>query len=335
MDPVAQSDSSNRNELLPCVAGTIDAGADRRHHRRPLLGARQACPVFLHFLRVLTVGSLICCGFFASWSHASTDTAPKVTARPLGSVVDTTLTVLDEKAALERSQNVIGQQLDDFVLLDRQGRQVSLSQFKGKPLLVSFIYTACFQVCPTTTRNLQKAVEGTVVTLGPERFNIISIGFNQPFDSPDAMKSFSRQYGIHLPNWEFLSPPTAMVAKLTGNFGFSYVATVAGFDHINQVTIIDSDGKIVRQVYGETFTAEALVEPLKTLVAGAPIPPQVNTIEELVERFRILCSVYDPVTGKYRTNYAVYFEIAGALTFLAWLAWYFWQDRRHRKAKSG
>lgn len=291
--------------------------------------------MFFHFLRIATIAGLFICGFFIGPSFANTDTAPKVTARPLGSVVDTTLTVLDEKAALKRSQDVIGRPVEDAVLLDREGRPVSLSRFKGKPLLVSFIYTACFQVCPTTTRNLQKAVEGTVVTLGPERFNIISIGFNQPFDSPQAMKSFARQYGIHLPNWEFLSPPSAIVAELTGNFGFSYVATVAGFDHINQVTIVDSDGKIVRQVYGETFTAEALVEPLKTLVAGAPIPPQVNTIEELVERFRILCSVYDPVTGKYRTNYAVYFEIAGVLTFLAWLGWYFWQDRRHRKAKSG
>lgn len=291
--------------------------------------------MFFHFLRIATIAGLFICGSFVGPSFANTDTAPKVTARPLGSVVDTTLTVLDEKAALKRSQDVIGRPVEDAVLLDREGRPVSLSRFKGKPLLVSFIYTACFQVCPTTTRNLQKAVEGTVVTLGPERFNIISIGFNQPFDSPQAMKSFARQYGIHLPNWEFLSPPSAIVAELTGNFGFSYVATVAGFDHINQVTIVDSDGKIVRQVYGETFTAEALVEPLKTLVAGAPIPPQVNTIEELVERFRILCSVYDPVTGKYRTNYAVYFEIAGVLTFLVWLGWYFWQDRRHRKAKSG
>lgn len=291
--------------------------------------------MLLRFLRVLTTAGLFCCELLAGPSFASSDVAPKVTARPLGSAVDVTLTVLDEKAALERSQGAIGRPIGDFLLLDRQGQPVSLSHFKGKPLLVSFIYTACFQVCPTTTRNLQKAVEGTVVTLGPERFNIISIGFNQPFDSPEAMKSFARQYGVHLPNWEFLSPPAAIIPELTGNFGFSYVGTVAGFDHVNQVTIVDSDGKIARQVYGETFTAEALVEPLKTLVAGAPIPPQVNTIEELVERFRILCSVYDPITGKYRTNYAVYFEIAGALTFLAWLAWYFWQDRRHRSTKSG
>lgn len=291
--------------------------------------------MLLSKFRIAAIAVLVSCSASCAPTWASTEPSPKVTARSIGSVPNATLNVLDEKAAFELSQSVVGQQVGEHVLLDREGREISLSKFKGKPLLVSFIYTACFQVCPTTTRNLQKAVEGTVVTLGPERFNIISIGFNQPFDSPGAMKSFARQNGIFLPNWEFMSPPQATVAELTRNFGFSYVGSVAGFDHINQVTIVDADGKIARQVYGETFTAEALVEPLKLLVAGSPIPPQVNTLEELAQRFRILCSVYDPVTGRYRTNYAVYFEIAGVLTFLGWLGWYFWQDRRHRKARSG
>jgi protein SCO1/2 len=264
---------------------------------------------------------------------ASDSPSPKVTEKPVGSIPDATLTVLDDKAALELSQSVIGKPVGDFVLLDREGRPVELSRYRGKPLLVSFIYTACFQACPTITRNLQKAVEGTVTTLGPERFNIVSIGFNQPFDSPEAMKVFARHHGVFLPNWEFLSPAQAIVSDLTRNFGFSYIPTLAGFDHINQVTIVDTEGRIVRQVYGEKFTAEALVEPLKALIAGAPIPPQASVLGELADRIRILCSVYDPTTGKYRTNYAVYFEIAGFLTFLGWLAWYFWQDRRHRRER--
>jgi protein SCO1/2 len=113
------------------------------------------------------------------------------------------------------SQSAIGKPVGDFVLLDRQGRPVELSRYRGKPLLVTFIYTACFQVCPTITRNLQKAVDNTVSVMGADRFNVISIGFNQPFDSPAALRDFARQYGIHLPNWEFLSPAPAIVGDLT------------------------------------------------------------------------------------------------------------------------
>ncbi|NJD33434.1 MAG: SCO family protein [Betaproteobacteria bacterium] len=265
-------------------------------------------------------------------------TAPAMIAVPQGDRSGLTLLTLDSQAAYKRSQDAVGKPVGDHVLLDRQGRPVRLADYKGKPLLVNFIYTACFQVCPTTTKNLQKAVENTVGMLGADRFNIVSIGFNQPFDSPQAMKTFAQQYGIRLPNWEFLSPAAAIVDELTGNFGFSYVATTAGFDHLNQVTLVDANGMIVRQIYGESFTAQDLAEPLKAMITGAPIPPQTSTLAELVDRVRIICSVYDPLTGKYRTNYALYFEIAGFISFMffmAWIAWSFMRKRHDEKIQGG
>jgi len=253
---------------------------------------------------------------------------PALAAVPQGDRSGLTLTTLDNKIAYQRSQAAIGRQLGDHVLVDRRGRPVRLADYKGKPLLVNFIYTACFQVCPTTTKNLQKAVENSVAMLGAHRFNIVSIGFNQPFDSPEAMKSFSSQHGINLPNWEFLSPAAAIVNEVTADFGFSFVATTAGFDHLNQVTFVDADGRIVRQVYGERFTAEDIAEPLKLMVAGAPLPVQTSTLTELADRLRIICSVYDPLTGRYRTNYAIYFEIVGFISFLGFLGWVAWNFTR-------
>jgi protein SCO1/2 len=274
---------------------------------------------FFHaaFAAVLAVGATCA-------ESADKASEPKLVERPQGNRTGLVLTTLDEKAAFQLSQSVIGKPIGDHVLLDRQERPTPLSKYRGKPLLVNFIYTACFNVCPTTTKNLQKAVETTVGVLGADRFNIVSIGFNQPFDSPQAMKAFASQHGIHLPNWEFLSPATAIVPELTRDFGFSYVATTAGFDHMNQVTLVDAGGKIVRQIYGETFTAEDLAEPLKAMVTGAPIPPQTSTFAEIADRIRILCSVYDPLTGKYRTNYALYFEIAGFSTFVIFMIWMGW-----------
>ena len=262
---------------------------------------------------------------------------PKLTARPQGVNSGLVLTALDEKAAFEFSQSAIGKAVGDFVLLDRQGQPVELSRYRGKPLLVNFIYTACFQVCPTTTRNLQKAVENTVSVMGADRFNMISIGFNQPFDSPAALKDFAGQYGIRLPNWEFLSPAPAIVSDLTRNFGFSFVATAAGFDHLNQVTMVDADGMIVRQVYGEKFTAEDIAEPLKILITRSAIPPEVGTLNELMQRVRIICSIYDPVTGRYRTNYSLYFQIAGFITFVGFMIYLsinFWKNRRRHEEKT-
>jgi len=274
-----------------------------------------------------TLRFLLLCGAALLGDAALAD--GKLASRPLEPALAPNVPVLDQAKALELSQSVVNRPLVDFILLDRNDKPVRLADYRGKPLLVSFIYTGCFEVCPTTTRNLQKAVVNTVAALGAERFNVVSIGFNQPFDSPSAMKAFATQNGIVFPNWEFLSPAPAIVGELTKAFGFSYAPTPAGFDHIVQVTLVDAEGKVYRQIYGEALGADQLVEPMKQLVTGAPVA-QTGAVADLLDRVRILCSVYDPRTGEYRLSYALIFEIAGFLTFLLYIVWYLWKGLRRK-----
>jgi hypothetical protein len=76
------------------------------------------------------------------------------------------------------------------------GAPVRLADYRGKPLLVSFIYTGCFQVCPTTTQSLPRRSTSSTAGFGADQFNVVSIGFNQPFDSPLAMRAFAAQMRI-------------------------------------------------------------------------------------------------------------------------------------------
>ncbi|HAU58511.1 MAG TPA: SCO family protein [Comamonadaceae bacterium] len=221
---------------------------------------------------------------------------------------------LDRDLALRTSQAVVGQKIGDHTLLDREGKPVRLSSYQGKPLLVSFIYTGCFQVCPTTTRSLQETVQGLQKTFGVNKFNVVSIGFNQPDDSPLALKTFAAQYQINQPNWEFLSPSMSSVGALARDFGFVYAATPAGFDHVLQVSLLDANGRIVRQVYGEGIPPAELGEPLKMLLNGEPFEPA-TMLDGLMDRVRILCTVYDPKTGDYRVDYTLPIQIAGGVTF--------------------
>jgi protein SCO1 len=240
---------------------------------------------------------------------------------------------LDERSALRAGDAVVGTLVPDYTLLDRQGRPVRLSSYRGKPLLVSFIYTGCFQVCPASTRALHEAVKGLDKLLAPNQFNVISIGFNQPFDSPAAMRAFAAQHGIDYPNWEFLSPPQASVDALTRDFGFSYVATPAGFDHVLGVTLLDAQGRIHTQVYGERMNAQRIGEPLRKLLTGGALPTRLQ-FTDVIERVRILCTVYDSETGEYRYDYALIFEIVGGLLFFLTVAGYFgleWRNRRRAR----
>ena len=239
---------------------------------------------------------------------------------------------LDERSALRAGEAVVGQVVPDFTLLDRQGRPVRLSSYRGKPLLVSFIYTGCFQVCPASTRALHEAVKGLDRLLAPNQFNVISIGFNQPFDSPAAMRAFAAQHRIDYPNWEFLAPPAASVDALTRAFGFSFVATPAGFDHVLGITVLDAQGRVRTQVYGDRMNAQRIGEPLRQLLTQGALPPSLR-LADVIERVRILCTVYDPDTGEYRYDYALIFEIVGGLAFFLSVGWYFlleWRTRSRR-----
>ncbi len=243
---------------------------------------------------------------------------------------------LDPSAAVRDSQAAIGRLVNGHRLLDRQGREVRLSDYLGKPLLVSFIYTGCFQVCPTTTQSLARAVDQLAQVFGADKFNVVSIGFNQPFDSPAAMRVFAAQMRIEAPNWAFLSPPPATVDALTRDFGFRYAATPAGFDHVLQVSVLDSHGRIYAQVYGDELSRDKLGEPVRLLLRDAPMPAGLP-IAELVERVRILCTVYDPVTGNYRYNYGLILEIAGGVTFAISMIGFFaieWRNRRRLRRRS-
>lgn len=239
----------------------------------------------------------------------------------------------DPAVALRASQAAVGKALPDFTLLDREGRPVRLSHYRGKPLLVSFIYTGCFQVCPATTRVLLDAVKQMQARFGANQFNVISIGFNQPADSPQALKSFAIQNGINYPNWEFLSPHISIVNSLTDNFGFTQVATAAGFDHLLQLTLVDAQGKIYRQIYGDNLSGDILGEPLRQLLSNTPVAESVN-LSSIIDKVRILCTVYDPVSGEYRIKDGLILEIAGGLTFLLAVLWFFLLEWRNRKASA-
>jgi protein SCO1/2 len=280
-------------------------------------------------MRALWVGSLflMTCGAAAQGSDAA------MTSRPLNPASDQSLTVLDPQTALRVSQSVVGNTIPDVALLTRNGDPVRLHDYKGKPLLVSFMYTGCFQVCPTASKNLQKTLDGVVAKLGPQAFNVISIGFNQPADSPQALKAFANQNGMHLPNWEFLSPAVGLVPELTRGFGFSYVQTTAGFDHLNQVTLVDQSGRIVRQIYGTSFSADLLIEPLRELGRGVALPAEPKSLEALIDKVILLCSRYDPISGRYRVDYRIFMELAGLVTFVIAMLWFVWQEWRQARVR--
>ena len=239
----------------------------------------------------------------------------------------------DTSKAIELSQSVIGARVADYAFTDSRGRAVRLSDYRGKPLLVNFVYTGCSQVCPTTVRFLDKAIREARGALGQDGFAVATIGFNQPFDTPQAMHAFAAQHGIADPEWDFLSPAPGTIGALTREFGFTWYATPKGFDHVTQVTVLDAERRIYRQIYGDSFDIPMLIEPLKQLITGAPAPA--GDWRALLEKVRLFCTVYDRSSGRYRLDYSLFVEIFVGLTVVGGVVFsLFGEWRRQRAATS-
>ena len=102
----------------------------------------------------------------------------------------------DYDVALKTSQAAIGKQLGDHVFTNAHGEKVSLKDFRGKPLVISMVYTSCYQICPMTTRHLSGVIEKARDTLGEDSFSVAVIGFDTSVDTPDAMQYFANKQGI-------------------------------------------------------------------------------------------------------------------------------------------
>jgi protein SCO1/2 len=234
--------------------------------------------------------------------------------------------------ALNVSQGAIGSSIPDFTFQSADSGKIALHDLRGKPLLVTMIYTGCADVCPTIIESLAVAAETAEDTLGKGSFNIITIGFDTRNDTPDRMRSFARAHAAGGSNWYFASSDAKTINRLSEVVGFNFFPSAGGFDHMAQVTILDKNGTIYEQVYGSSFEPPAIVEPLKQLVFGHQRPA--FSLAGLSDRVRLFCTIYDRKTGRYYFSYALPLSIfIGLGCLLGILAFLIREARKSVKAK--
>jgi len=218
----------------------------------------------------------------------------------------------DPEQAIRLSQAAIGRPVTDVDFVTAQGGRLRLSEFRGRPVVMSMIYTSCLHICAPTTAELRRAVREARATLGAKSFTVLSIGFDTRNDTPERMGSFGRELKIEDPDWYFASVSEASVASLSNDLGFMYAPTAGGFDHLVQTTILDERGRVYRQIYGQSFMGTTLIDPLRRIRMGSS--PAVDGAPGMLERVRLLCTVFDPKSGRYRFDYSL--ALAGVLGLL-------------------
>jgi protein SCO1/2 len=218
---------------------------------------------------------------------------------------DATAPAFDYDQALAVSQSALGNELGNHAFIDTDGNRLTLDQLRGKPLVVSMVFTSCYQICPMTTRHLSKMVQKARKALGEDSFNVAVIGFDTEVDTPDAMRFFAAKQGVSDKGWRLLSANEQTITSLSRDLGFQFYASSNGFDHLIQATVIDAEGKVYRQVYGQVFDTPLLVDPLIELVLGRS-PPEQPLLANLVDKIKLFCTTYDPVRDGYYFDYSLF-----------------------------
>ena len=224
--------------------------------------------------------------------------------------------VFDYDKALAFSQAAIGKSLGNYQLVNSLGATVTMDQFRGKPLVLSMIYSSCYQICPMTTRHLSQVVEKARSALGETSFTVAVIGFDTKVDTPAAMRYFADKQGIDDKDWLLLSADQTSIEALSENIGFQYFPSSNGFDHLIQATVIDAEGVIYRQVYGQVFDTPLLVDPLIELILGRT-PAEQPLLANMISKIKLFCTTYDPVRDGYYFDYSLFLGMLIGGTIIA------------------
>lgn len=251
-------------------------------------------------------------------------------------------TVADETAAeaLATSQRALDRPIGDWTFRDLENREVTLSSLRGKPLVIAFVYSSCIQSCPVIIETLADAERVARDALGADSFQVAVVGFDAAHDTPTGMARFARQHRLDGRGWHFLSADPETVIGFTERAGFTWFPTAKGFDHLDQVTVVDAEGVIYRQVYGASFDLPALVEPLKELVFGTRAPW--SSPAELWKKVKLFCTIYDPGADRYRFDYSIFFQLFVGSTIILLMigfvvrnGWRLYREAAKRRRKLG
>ena len=120
---------------------------------------------------------------------------------------------LDAKAVYETSQAAVGGRLGEHVLRDQNNAPLALAEFRGRPLVISLIFTSCSSICPVTTEHLRDAVADARAVLGGAGFAVLTFGFDARGDRPAQLKAFASTHRLNgIADWHLASADEARQA---------------------------------------------------------------------------------------------------------------------------
>jgi protein SCO1/2 len=151
----------------------------------------------------------------------------------------------------------------DFALLDQDGRVVQMARFRGKQVLLNFIFTRCpvATMCPAATAKMITA-QRLAREAGVANLELISITLDPAHDTPGVLHAYAAIRGIDTGNFSFLTGPTQAIRDLLAQFGISTQFQGDILQHTLATVLIAPDGRIAHRTDGSQWDPEEFVRRL-------------------------------------------------------------------------
>ncbi len=153
----------------------------------------------------------------------------------------------------------------DFQLKDQSGNSISLAQFKGKPVVLTFLYTHCPDVCPLTAEKLH----ATMQSLGQnaQQVAVLAVSMDPKGDTAAAAQNFSKVHKMS-DYWHFLIGAHDELAPVWASYSVDAQAATSNgtVSHSSAIYVIDKQGR-ERVLLDNDFSSGQLAADLKILLA--------------------------------------------------------------------
>ncbi|KKE78197.1 SCO family protein [Oceanobacillus caeni] len=135
----------------------------------------------------------------------------------------------------------------DVTLEDSKGNIYSFSEFKGKYVMITFVYTTCTSVCPELEMNLFNVYDQVPEKYIGEDIVFLSISFDPERDDVETLEKYRRLFGSDGETWRMARVPNAEeLHSLLDEFGVIVIPDNQGnFTHNSAFYLVNPQGKLV------------------------------------------------------------------------------------------
>ncbi|HEX8130506.1 MAG TPA: SCO family protein [Pyrinomonadaceae bacterium] len=174
----------------------------------------------------------------------------------------------------------IGATAPDATLVNQDGKQITLRQYRGRALVLTFIYTRCPLPDYCTLMSNNFAEINRELDKSPElraRAHLLSLTLDPAYDTPQVLRSYGAAHtenyqGEKFEGWEFATGKPAEIQRMANFFGLTYEQDGEEITHSLRTAIIAPDGTLYKLYRGNEWKPAELLHDLRQLSSGAQQP---------------------------------------------------------------